>query len=245
MAENAFNDKIVLIAGNGQELGLVLARAFAEAGSRAVIVAAPGGERNAEMFSALQDQALPVVYEVYEEVEFCDPHQSAALVTRLVERYGRVDILINAATLAATSPAETLSANVWEAAISSVLSAAFYWAQAAGRQMLSQGRGVIVNLTSVLGDKAVEGHVASAVVHAGLQGMTNALGVEWAGRGVRVVAVALPLAMGETSRRTPLRQAVTPEQIAKTLLYLTSDDAAYVTAETIRVDGGWSAYQLF
>jgi NAD(P)-dependent dehydrogenase (short-subunit alcohol dehydrogenase family) len=242
MAESSFNDKIVVIAGNGQELGLVLARSFVVAGSRAVIVAAPAGERNAEMFSALQNEALPVVYE---ELDICDPLQSAALVVRLVERYGRVDILVNSSTITAMSPAETFPANVWEESISRILSAAFYCAQAAGRQMLSQGRGVIVNLTSVLGVKAVEGYVASTVVHAGLQGMTNALGVEWAGRGVRVIAVALPLEMGDASRRTPLRHAVTPGQIANTLLYLTSDDAAYVTAETIRVDGGWSAYQLF
>jgi 2-deoxy-D-gluconate 3-dehydrogenase len=138
-----------------------------------------------------------------------------------------------------------LPASVWEESLATLLTASFYCAQAAGRQMLKQGHGVIANLTSVHGLKAIEGHVADSVAHAALMGLTRALGVEWAGRGVRVVGVALPLEFGEPSRRTPLRSNASMQQIAETLLYLTSDEAAYVTAETLPVDGGWSAYQLF
>jgi NAD(P)-dependent dehydrogenase (short-subunit alcohol dehydrogenase family) len=231
---NIFEGKIVVIAGNGQELAIALARAYLEAGSRAVIVATPSGERIIEASSV-----------EFQEMALADPAQSTAFIDGLIERYGHIDIWINTFAIAATGPAETLSPSFWEENVTNILSAAFYNTQAAGRQMLKQGHGVIVNLTSVIGLKAVEGHVANTVLHAGLQGMTNALGVEWAGRGVRVVGVALPLEMGEASRRTPLRAAVTAAQIADTLLYLTSDEAAYVTAETIRVDGGWSAYQLF
>ncbi len=240
MAERSFNGQIIVIAGNEPELGLFLARCFAEAGSRAVIVATHRG--NAERINTFEDETLAIVVE---ELDICDPAQSTELIDRLVERYGHVDVLVNASAFTAIGPAETLSPILWEESVSTILSSALYCAQAAGRQMLRQGHGVIANLTSVLGIKAVEGHMASTVVHAGLQAMTKALGVEWAGRGVRVVGVALPLEMGEVSRRTPLRCAVTPQQIADVLLYLTSTEGAYVTAETLRVDGGWSAYQLF
>jgi NAD(P)-dependent dehydrogenase (short-subunit alcohol dehydrogenase family) len=90
--------------------------------------------------------------------------------------------------------------------------------------------------------------------------LTQALGVEWASRGVRVVGIApgaltTDFSQGGTSegsdvvrayeRRTPLRRIGTVEEVAEAVLYLTGEEASYVTAETMRVDGGWTAYQLF
>jgi NAD(P)-dependent dehydrogenase (short-subunit alcohol dehydrogenase family) len=245
-AETTFNGKIVVIAGDGRELGLVLARSYAEAGSRAVIVAAPGGERDAEIADALQRGGMKVETNiVFAELDVRVPAQSVALVEQLVEQFGELDIWINTSIVQPMGSAETLPPSDWEVSLTTILSGAFYCAQAIGRQMLRQGHGVIANLTSVAGVKAVEGRLAYGVAHAGLWALTQALGVEWAGRGVRVVGVALPLELGETSHRTPLRDAVTAEHVAEALLYLTSDEAAYVTAETLRLDGGWTAYQLF
>jgi NAD(P)-dependent dehydrogenase (short-subunit alcohol dehydrogenase family) len=250
MVEGRFTGKVVVIASNAGELGLVLARSFAEAGSRAVVVAAPGREGDAVIASALHGEELAIMHE---ELNVRDPAKSAALVDRLVEQFGHVDVWVNAFTISnpgssirqALGPAEIVASSTWDESIASILSSAFYCAQAVGRQMLSQGHGVIANLASVTGFKVVEGDVTGSVAHAGLMSLTKALGVEWAGRGVRVVGVALPLELEEASRRTPLRRAVTAPQIAEALLYLTSDEATYVTAETISVDGGWSAYQLF
>jgi 3-oxoacyl-[acyl-carrier protein] reductase len=246
MTERAFTGKVVIIAGNGGELGFALARAFAEAGSQAVVVAAFMRGLESPMLSTLQNEGLAVHYE---EIDARDPVQCNTLVEQVVERFGHVDVLVNASSMPdfdfSVGAAESLQASAWEESLAATLSAAFYCAQAAGNQMLKQGYGVIANLTSVYGLKVSEGHVTASVVHAALVALTKALGVEWAGRGVRMVGVALPLALGEPSRRTPLRSGVTAQQIAETLLYLTSDEAAYVTAETIPVDGGWTAYQLF
>jgi NAD(P)-dependent dehydrogenase (short-subunit alcohol dehydrogenase family) len=141
-----------------------------------------------------------------------------------------------------------------------MLSGAFYCAQAAGRQMLAQGSGVIVNIASVQGYQYIEGRVANSVSKAGLIMLTEALGIEWAGRGVRVVGVARAgvltgqvrqeIAEGTASleayeRRTPLHRLGTVEEIAEAVLFLASDEASYITAETLRVDGGWVAYQFF
>lgn len=249
MADHAFTGKVVVIAGNGGEVGLVLGRAFAEAGSQ-VVIAAPQRAIDATLISSLQNEGLAVLCE---EVDVRDPLQSSDLIERLADRYGHVDVLINTLALPEAGPftdklqgaAESLSSSEWEQGVTTVLTTSFTCVQAAGRQMLKQGHGVIANLTSVHGLKVVEGHVAAAILHTALVGMTKALGVEWAGRGVRVVGIALPLSFGEPSRRTPLREGVSAQQIAETLVYLTSDEAAYITAETIALDGGWTAYQLF
>jgi NAD(P)-dependent dehydrogenase (short-subunit alcohol dehydrogenase family) len=119
---------------------------------------------------------------------------------------------------------------------------------------------VIVNVTSVDGYQATEGKAASCAAHAGLVMLIQALGIEWASRGVRVVgiapgALATDFSQGGTNegsevareyeRRTPLRRTGTVEEVAEAILYLTGEEASYVTAETMRVDGGWTAYQLF
>jgi NAD(P)-dependent dehydrogenase (short-subunit alcohol dehydrogenase family) len=141
-----------------------------------------------------------------------------------------------------------------------MLSGAFYCSQAAGRRMLDRGAGVIVNIASVNGYFPIEGRVAYSVAKAGLVMLTQALGIEWASRGVRVVGVAPGVVMTELvaravatgaasvetyERRTPMRRLGDVEEVAEAVAFLTSDEATYITGETLRVDGGWSAYQLF
>jgi NAD(P)-dependent dehydrogenase (short-subunit alcohol dehydrogenase family) len=126
--------------------------------------------------------------------------------------------------------------------------------------MLQQGRGVIINVASVEGFRPVEGHIAHSTASAGLIMLTQALGVEWAKQGVRVVGVAVSLetyaGSGERGtsgiayeqgwqRRTPLHRRASLEELSEAVLYLASDAAQYIVAETLHVDGGWVAYQLF
>lgn len=126
--------------------------------------------------------------------------------------------------------------------------------------MLAQGRGVIVNLASVNAFKAIEERAAYCTAKAGIVMLTQALGVEWAERGVRVVAIAPGpvetdmvkelFVQGKASadlykRRTPLHRLGTLQDVVDATLFLASDHASFITAETLRVDGGWVAYQMF
>lgn len=126
--------------------------------------------------------------------------------------------------------------------------------------MLEQGLGVIVNIASVGGIQHIEGRVAYSVPKAGLIMLTQALGIEWAKRGVRVVGIAPGVVMTEMVqksldegtasldaylRRTPMRRLGSIEEIAEAVLFLASDQASYIVGEVMRVDGGWAAYQLF
>lgn len=255
MAETAFSGKTVVITGAGRGLGLGMARRFGQAGAHSVIaeIDAETGPRAAE---TLRGEELSVSFE---PLDVRDPAQSAALVDKLVKERGQIDVWVNNAGVAHKGPAETLPRAGWDESIAVMLSGAFYCAQAVGRQMLAQGRGVIINVASVNGYQAIEGRVAYSAAKAGLIMLTEALGIEWARRGVRVVGIAPGVVMTDLvrkgiaegtasieayERRTPMGRLGTVEEIAEAVLYLASDEASYVVGETMRVDGGWVAYQL-
>ena len=173
---------------------------------------------------------------------------------------GSVDVWVNNAGVAHKGPAETLPPEQWRESIDVMLSGAFYCSQAAARPMLEQGRGVIVNVASIIGCFPIEQRVAYGTAKAGLIALTEALGIEWADRGVRVVGVAPAVVMTEMvqkglaegtatvdayERRTPMRRLGTKREVSDAVLYLASDEASFITAETLKIDGGWGAYSFF
>jgi 3-oxoacyl-[acyl-carrier protein] reductase len=248
--------KTVIVAGNGRGLGPGIARRFGQAGAHVVIADAEAGTSE-DAARVLQGEGLSVSCE---KVDLHEQVQVTTLVGRVVEDHERIDVWVNNLSVARKGAAEALTREAWQESVDTILSGTFYCSQAVGQHMLAQGRGVIVNVTSVDGYQAIEGNAASCAAHAGLVMLTQALGIEWASRGVRVVGIA-PGALttdftqdgaNEESdvarayeRRTPLRRMGTVEEVAEAILYLTSEEASYVTAETIRVDGGWTPYQLF
>ena len=252
----SFKDKVVVITGAGRGLGYSMARRFGQEGAQVVV---------AENNPALGEQAAESLRSegflaTYEPLDVRDPAQSVALVDKLAHRYGHVDVWVNNAGVAFIAPAETISLQEWDDSIAVMLSGAFYCSQAVGRQMLAQGSGVIVNIASVSGIQYIEGRVAYSVPKAALIMLTQALGIEWAKRGVRVVGVAPGVVMTEMvqksldggsgsldayQRRTPMRRLGTVEEIAEAVLFLSSEQASYIVGEVMRVDGGWAAYQMF
>jgi len=249
-------NKVVVITGAARGIGFALARRFAQAGAQVVLtdVDAAIGVPATEI---LRQQGLAVRFA---HLDVRDPVQSIELVAQTVAQYQRLDIWVNNAGISWLGPVESLSPQQWEAIQTTNLSGVLYCAQAAGRQMLAQGQGVILNLASVTGMLHEHGRAAYSITKAGVIAITEALGVEWAGRGVRVVGIAPGIIETEMARavfessetarsvyeqRTPMRRLGTPEEIVEAALYLVSDEAAYITAETLRVDGGWTAYQMF
>jgi NAD(P)-dependent dehydrogenase (short-subunit alcohol dehydrogenase family) len=256
MPDPDFSGKTVVITGAGRGLGFGMARRFGQAGAHVVIaeIDEARGEHAAERLG------LEGISASFEPLDVRVPAQSLALVDKVVGERGGIDVWVNNAGLAYIGPAESLPLEEWDQSIAVMLSGTFYCSQAVGRQMLAQTRGVIINLGSVDSFKAIEERVAYCTAKAGIVMLTQALGIEWAKRGVRVVAVAPGPVLtdlvqqvfdeGKASpelyiRRTPLRKLGTVEDIAEAVLFLASDQASYITAETLRVDGGWVAYQLF
>ena len=252
----SFTDKVVVITGAGRGLGYSMARRFGQEGAHAII-AEIDPDLGGQAAESLRAEGLLATYE---PLDVRVPAQSTALVEELVQRHGHVDVWVNNAGIAFIAPAELISLQEWDDSIAVMLSGAFYCSQAAGRQMLAQGSGVIVNIASVSGIQYIEGRVAYSVPKAALIMLTQALGIEWAKRGVRVVGIAPGVVMTEMvqksldegsgnldayRRRTPMRRLGTVEEIAEAVLFLASEQASYIVGEVMRVDGGWAAYQMF
>ncbi|GGN49833.1 2-deoxy-D-gluconate 3-dehydrogenase [Actinoplanes campanulatus] len=172
-----------------------------------------------------------------------------------VSELGRLDILVNNAGIIRRAPAAEVTGADWDEVLSVNLDAAFHLSQAAGRVMLAQGHGKIINIASMLsfqGGIRVPAYTASK--HA-ILGLTRALANEWAGRGVNVNAIAPGyMATDNTAElradperapgildRIPAGRWGTPDDLKGAVVFLASDAARYVHGAVIPVDGGWLA----
>jgi NAD(P)-dependent dehydrogenase (short-subunit alcohol dehydrogenase family) len=256
VSDREFAGTTVVITGGARGLGRGMATRFAGAGAHALI-ADVDRQAGADTAAAIRADGLEASFE---PLDVRDPRQSLALVDKVVRGRGGVDVWVNNAGVEYNGPAETLSEGDWSESFAVMVSGTFFCSQAVGRHMLTRRKGVIINVASVNAYNAIEGRAAYCTAKAAVVMLTQALGVEWAGRGVRVVGIAPGvvrtqlveriIAEGWASehlyeRRTPMHRLGTIEEIADAALFLASDRARYITAETLRVDGGWVAYQLF
>jgi NAD(P)-dependent dehydrogenase (short-subunit alcohol dehydrogenase family) len=247
---------VVVVTGAARGLGLGMIRRFAADGDL-VVVTDIDGEAGT---SAVDDLRRAGATATFMEIDVRDQGRIETVVGELMTEHGQIDVWVNNAGTARKGPAESLSRADWDDSLAVMLSGAFYCCQAVGRVMLARGSGVIVNVASVNGYFPIEGRVAYSVAKAGLVMLTQALGIEWAARGVRVVGVAPGVVMTELvaegiaagtasvevyERRTPMRRLGQIDEVAEAVVFLASAGASYIVGETLRVDGGWTAYQLF
>jgi NAD(P)-dependent dehydrogenase (short-subunit alcohol dehydrogenase family) len=197
------------------------------------------------------DDALSVAGDVADEAD----------VTRLADAvdaaYGRVDVLVNNAGIAAISPAEQTPATLWRHVLEVNLTGPFLACQAFGQRMLAYQGGSIVNIASVAGLRGVADRSAYNASKHGLVGLTRTLAVEWGGRGVRVNAVCpgwvkTPMddaSQGEGAYRdaditdhVPMGRFATPDDVAQAVAFLADPaKSGFINGETLSVDGGWHA----
>ena len=184
-----------------------------------------------------------------------------ASVERAVEkvrtRLGEPTILVNNAGINRIGPSESLEEERWQEVLDVNLTGTFRCCQVVGARMLATGRGAIVNVASISAAVGMPGRAAYCATKAGVVALTRVLAVEWAGRGVRVNAVApgyvgtpmieQAIADGLLSEeglaaRTPAGRVAAPAEVAAAVVFLASDGAGFVTGETLTVDGGYLAY---
>ena len=235
--------KRALVTGGCAGLGRAMAEALVERGARVAI--ADISPRVAE--TAQEMGAVPLL------VDLSDRSQAVALVSRAVEALGGLDILVHNAGAQRRHPAEEFPLEDWDFVLSVNLDAAWIVAQAAGRVMLAQGHGKIINVCSMLsfgGGLTVPAYSASK---GALAQITKALGNEWAARGVNVNAIApgymdtaLNTALvGNPDRepgilaRIPAGRWGMPDDLKGIVVFLSSDASSYVHGAIIPIDGGY------
>lgn len=246
--------KIAIVTGGGRGIGRAIVREFAIRGAKVAVVARSEGEigEAAEEASRLGGEGFAVKADVTSEAEV------EAMVNKVLERFGRIDILVNNAGISIQKPILETTLDDWFRVINTNLTSAFLCSKAVGRVMIKQGGGVIINIASVHGPYiAIPRRVAYTASKAGLDGLTRAIAVEWARYGIRAVCVApgwiatervLDLIRrgvvneDEIKRLTPMARLATPEEVAKVVAFLASDEASFINGVTVVVDGGLIAY---
>jgi 3-oxoacyl-[acyl-carrier protein] reductase len=243
---------VAVVTGSSSGIGRAIALELARRGA-AVVVTSREHSRAAATAAVIQHEggrATAVAAELTEE------GVAEALMERAGAEYGRLDVLVNNAGGGQVARSETLARADFRRLIDLNLAAPFECAQAAARVMLAAGRGVIVNVSSVTGHIGLARRAAYSAAKHGLEGLTKTLAAEWSPRGVRVVSVAPAyvatsllagtMAAGgfsfeDLTARTPLRRLAEPEEVARVVAFLASDDASYITGSSVVVDAGWLA----
>ena len=241
-----FEGKLVLVTGASRGIGKAIAALFAE--KCAKVVGTATSEKGAEAISAyLGEQGAGMVLNV------ADQTSVDALFASIREKFGaEVDILVNNAGITRDGLFMRMSDEDWDAIITTNLSSVYRMSKAVIRSMMKKRGGRIISISSVVGVIGNAGQTNYAAAKAGIIGFTKSLAREVASRGVTVNAVAPGfIATDMTSVLTdaekekilsgvPMGHLGTPEDIANAVLFLASDEAGYITGETINVNGGMS-----
>lgn len=243
-----FKDKSVIVTGAAQGIGRACAEAFAAEGAR-VVIADVAMDAAADVERAIADAGgtARVV-----QCDVGDKPQVEAMVAATVEAFGGVDILINNAGTIKTADFLELEEEDFDRVLRVNLKGMFLVAQAVARRMVEQGGGAIVNMSSVNAVMAIPNQVPYNVSKGGVNQLTRVTALALADKGVRVNAIGPGTIMTELAKtvmeddaarrkilsRTPMGRLGTPEEVARIAMFLASDDASYITGQTIYCDGG-------
>ena len=242
--------KVAIVTGAANGIGLACARRLAADGAAVALadIDAKAGEAAAAAMRAEGLKAIFVATDVTQRAAI------EALVKRTIEEFGRLDVMLNNAGVALTASVLEMSDELFDKVLSVNLRSAFIGTQLAAREMVASGRGgVIINMSSVNALLAIPGLAAYACTKGALNQLTKVAAVELAPHKIRVVAIGPGTILTELARkavmaddagrrkilaRTPMGRAGEPEEVAAVASFLASDDASYITGQTIYPDGG-------
>lgn len=238
-----FEGSRVVVTGGSRGIGAAVVGAFAKAGARVAAVARTR-ERVEETAAGIDGDVIPFACDVSDEAAVAETFGA------IVETFGGVDVLVNNAGITRDALVMAMKSDDWDQVIATNLRSVYLCAKAVLRPMLRQRRGRIINVTSVIGLTGNAGQGNYAASKAGIIGFTKSLAREVASRDITVNAIApgmidtdMTRDLGDDARerilgQIPMGRLGTGADVAGTALFLASDAAAYVTGETIRVDGG-------
>ena len=242
--------QVALVTGAAQGLGEAIARRLHEEGCRVACA-----DRDLAGVRALADDLGERAVAV--EVDVAQRASVEACAAEAAESLGPVRLLVNNAGIQRIGPSETLDRELWQQVVDVNLTGLFDMCQVVCGPMLLADGGAVVNIASSNSERGMPGRTPYCATKTGVVGLTRALAVEWAQRGVRVNAVepgyiGTPMVRnaiagglideGVLLDRIPARRVGDPAEVAAACAFLLSEDAAYVTGTTLAVDGGFLAY---
>jgi len=239
-------DKVVLITGAARGIGRETALRFAAEGAKLAL-----GDRDLAALETLVREIAETGGEALaHELDVTRRASADAMVRQVLERFGRIDVLINNAGITMDATLAKMSEEQFDAVLDVNLKGVFNVTQAVLPAMLAQEQGVILNASSVAGLYGNIGQTNYAATKAGVIGMTKTWAKELGRKGLRVnavapgfIATAMTAAMPEkvtalVAEKTPLGRLGTPGDVANAYLFLASDDASFITGQVLGVDGG-------
>lgn len=239
--------RVALVTGGASGIGKAIAQLLASRGARLALVDRSEGVGQAA--EALGNGHLGFVADVAQE------DQVKRTVSTVVDRLGKLDILVNSAGIGPLAPCEETPVALWDTTLDVNLRGSFLFAREAGRHMVARRYGRIVNLASQAALIALDGHMAYSASKAGILGMTRVMAKEWGPHGVTVNAISPTVVdspmgsqgtwAGETGaamrRLIPTGRFARPEEVAHVALFLVSGASGMITGENIVIDGGYTA----
>ena len=244
-----FNDRVAIVTGGASGMGAATVRRLAAGGANVMIV-----DRNGDLAQTVATEVggTAIVGDVADST-FCDGAVAAAM-----ERHGGLDVLVNAAGVIVRASGEDTTDEQWAKIMGVNVSGTFFMCRAAVRVMKASGRGAIVNFGSIWGDLGSAGVAAYCASKGAVHNLTRALAMDHAADGIRVNAVCpgevnTPMLQSERAEAVtdqllsaiaatvPMGRLADPDEIARVVCFLASDDASYMTGALVSVDAGYGA----
>ena len=245
------DDRVAIVTGASRGIGRRVSQTLAERGYRIAANDLEAPESSLDELRSAGSEALSLPGDVSDEAVV------RGMVGKVMDAFGRIDVLVNNAGISAIVPAEETTLEEWSRTLAVNLTGPFLMCKEFGRLMLDAGSGSIVNVSSVAGLLGISDRAAYNASKHGLIGLTRTLAAEWGGRGVRVNAVCpgwVKTEMDEEDQgaggytdadikgRVPMSRFATPEDIARAVAFLADPEwSGFVNGHTLSVDGGWFA----
>jgi NAD(P)-dependent dehydrogenase (short-subunit alcohol dehydrogenase family) len=247
-------DRVAIITGSGQGMGLAIAKCLAREGARIVIT----DINDQTIAKAVEEIKTLGVDAMGVKMDVTNKEQIVAMAAEVADKWGRIDILVNNAGGGLNTPykLDEIEEKHWDLVVNVNMKGTFFCSQAVLPHMVKRGTGAIVNISALAGHwRASLAGVQYTAAKAGVEGISRQLAYDWGPKGIRVNSLAPTVTMtgdrmqglwddkGEEERQhivgqIPLRRLSTPEEIGAGVVFLASDEASYITGITLDVCGG-------
>jgi 3-oxoacyl-[acyl-carrier protein] reductase len=238
--------KVAIITGGAQGIGKATVEKFLKEGAK-VAVWDVDSENGQKLESEMKNDGFEIIFQ---KVNVVDAAEVEAAVQKVMEQFGKIDVLVNNAGITRDATLKKMTAENWQQVIDVNLTGVFNCGQAVAQRMLEAGSGRIINASSVVGLYGNFGQSNYVATKSGVIGMTRVWARELGRKGINVNAVAPGFIATEMvqkmpenvinmmKEKTPLGRLGTPEDIANSYVFLASDDASFINGATLSVDGG-------